>query len=105
MGGNNEGFHSDPMKSPLFECFLRLHQLNFICTRIPQEYQKLIKQQDEPVSKDPEPVKTEADSEDSFLSVDMSSDDNAAMGPTKIIEESDDSEQTIDQQGKINFQI
>ena len=97
--GNGDHFQSDPMKSPLFECFLRLHQLNFICNRIPEEYQKLVQEESQDQqSEKPTEIKEETDSEDSFLSADMSSDDNVMTGQ-RIVEETQISEMAIDVKG------
>jgi hypothetical protein len=90
------------MKSPLFECFLRLHQLNYICRRIPEEYQKLIKQEESEKKSEAltEEIKEESESDDSFLSADMSSDDNAMTGPSQILEETRILESIIDKKGR-----
>jgi hypothetical protein len=96
--GEGDNFHSDPMKSPLFECFLRLHQLSFICSRIPEEYQKLIQEDDQEQKEDKQEIKEETESEDSFLSADMSSDDNVMT--QRIVEENQISEVAIDKEGK-----
>jgi hypothetical protein len=102
MGMDNENFHSDPMKSPLFECFLRLHQLNHICTRVPEEYKKYFKK-DQKLEKCQieEPIKSESESEDSFLSADMSADDNVLAGPSKaLVEETNQEKNALSEKGR-----
>lgn len=84
MGGDNENIYLEPMKCSHFECYLRLQQLNFICSRIPQEYQKLMKQENQHLSEESNKIKTESDFEDSFLSADMSSEDNNLPGNSKL---------------------
>lgn len=101
MGGDNENVYLEPMKCSHFECYLRLQQLNFICTRIPQEYKKLMKQEkneEKALSEDSNKIKTESDFEDSFLSADMSSEDNNVQGNSKLVME-DEEEGLPDEQG------
>ena len=103
IGSENDNYQSDPMKSPLFECFLRLHQLNFICNRIPEEYKKLIKKKEIKPEQElnGEDIKSESESEDSFLSADMSSDDNMQVATSKaFVDQTNQGENSLDEKGE-----
>jgi len=107
MGMDGDHYQADPMKSPLFECFLRMHQLNHICTRLLEEYRRFIQKEEEQEKTEPEEViKSESESEDSFLSADMSADDNVLVGPSKaFVEETSQENQVLKITGTeiINF--
>ena len=73
----------DPLKNPFFECYLRLNQLNFVCNRIREEYQNIsnIKNkkhdlENQILTENKKETKADEESEDSFLSADLSFEEN-----------------------------
>lgn len=80
MNGEGGLGSMDPLKNPFFECYLRLNQLNFICNRVREEYNNIIQEketlEENQIIEEQDSNIKEEQSEDSFLSADLSFEEN-----------------------------